>query len=623
MRNAETILSIIRDRGRRGLPLERVYRLLFNPNLYLKAYAKIYRNDGAMTPGPTEETVDGMSMAKIEAIIDALRRERYRWRPARRTYIEKKGSNKKRPLGLPTFSDKLLQEVIRLILEAYYEPQFSDYSHGFRPGRGCHTALMEIKRTWTATAWFVEGDVSDCFGTLEHETLLDILRENIHDGRLLRLIENLLKAGYLEEWRFNRTLSGSPQGGVVSPILMNVYLDRLDKFVEETLLPDHNRGARRRHNSRYRVLEKCIGELERKGLKEEAEKLRKHKRRLPSKDPNDSNYRRLRYIRYADDWLLGFNGPRAEAEEIKAHLKEFLRDDLNLTLSEEKTLLTHARTQAARFLGYEIAILNNDHKLDRRGHRSINGQIGLRVPGDVVRTKWAPYLNGGKPIHRKERTNDSLFSIVAQFQQEFRGIAEYYRLAYNLHLLNRLKWTMQRSLTQTLAYKLRISTKRVYRKFQTTIETDEGPRKVLRVEVERGREKKPLVAQWGSISLARNTEAVLNDYPLIIWGSRTELEKRLLADRCELCGSREDIEVHHIRALKDLRKEGRAEKPAWVKVMAARQRKTLVVCQKCHTDIHAGRLLSNNSVRGDSAGEPRDAETVTRGSVGGRRESVH
>ena len=136
MRNAETILSIIRDRGRRGLPLERVYRLLFNPNLYLKAYAKIYRNDGAMTPGPTEETVDGMSMAKIEAIIDALRRERYRWRPARRTYIEKKGSNKKRPLGLPTFSDKLLQEVIRLILEAYYEPQFSDYSHGFRPGRG-------------------------------------------------------------------------------------------------------------------------------------------------------------------------------------------------------------------------------------------------------------------------------------------------------------------------------------------------------------------------------------------------------------------------------------------------------------------------------------------------------
>jgi group II intron reverse transcriptase/maturase len=620
MREAETILSIIRDRGSRGLPLERVYRLLFNPNLYLKAYGKIYRNDGAMTPGSTEETVDGMSMAQIEAIIDALRHERYRWRPARRTYIEKKGSSKKRPLGLPTWSDKLLQEVIRLILEAYYEPQFSDRSHGFRSGRGCHTALMEIKRTWTGTAWFVEGDVSDCFGSLEHGTLLDILRENIHDGRFLRLIENLLKAGYLEEWRFNRTLSGSPQGGVVSPILMNVYLDRLDKYVEETLLPDHNRGACREPNPRYRVLEKRIGELDRKGLQREAEKLRKQRRSLPSKNFHDPGYRRLRYVRYADDWLLGFNGPRAQAEEIKAHLKEFLRDDLKLTLSEEKTLITHARTQAARFLGYEIVTLNNDHKLDRRGRRTINGQIGLRVPVDVVRAKCAPYQKGAKPIHRKERTDDSVFSIVTQFQQEFRGIAEYYRLAYNLYLLKRLKWIMERSLTQTLAHKLRISAKKVYRKFQTTIETDEGPRKVLRVKVDRGRDKKPLVAQWGGISLARDTEAVLNDHPLIVWGSRTELEKRLLADRCELCGSREEIEVHHIRALKDLHTKGRAEKPAWVKVMAARQRKTLVVCHQCHTDIHTGRPLSNKPVREDGTGERCARKTGTHRSGEGRTE---
>ena len=214
--------------------------------------------------------------------------------------------------------------------------------------------------------------------------------------------------------------------------------------------------------------------------------------------------------------------------------------------------------------------------------------------------------------------NDSAFSIVAQFQQEFRGIAEYYRLAYNLHLLKRLKWIMERSLTKTLAHKLRISVKQVYRRFQTTIETDRGPRKVLRVE--RGGGKKPLVARWGGISLARDTEAILNDHPPIIWGSRTEIEERLLADRCELCGSRKDIEVHHIRALKDLCKEGQAEKPTWVKVMAGRQRKTLVVCHKCHTDIYAGRPLSNNLVRGDGTGARYARKAGTHRSGEGRTE---
>ena len=245
MRDAATVLEIIRERGRRGLPLERVYRCLFNPDLYLLAYGKIYRNAGAMTPGTTGETVDGMNLGKIETIIGALRQERYRWTPVRRTYIEKKGTAKKRPLGLPTWSDKMLQEVIRLILEAYYEPQFSDRSHGFRPGRGCHTALQEIYHQWHGTVWFIEGDITDCFGSLDHSITRSILAEKIRDGRFLRLIDGLLQAGYLEDWRYHATLSGCPQGGVVSPVLSNIYLDRLDKFIEQTLLPAHNRGARR------------------------------------------------------------------------------------------------------------------------------------------------------------------------------------------------------------------------------------------------------------------------------------------------------------------------------------------------------------------------------------------
>lgn len=589
MRSAETVLGIIRNRGNRGLPLEDLYRQLYNPNLYLLAYGKIYSNDGAMTPGATTETVDGMSQATIGAIIEALRHERYRWTPVRRTYIEKKGKNKKRPLGIPTWSDKLLQEVIRLILEAYYEPRFSPHSHGFRPERGCHTALTEIYQNWVGTKWFIEGDIEACFDSLDGKVLLSILGENLHDNRFLRLIEGLLKAGYLENWRYHATFSGCPQGSVLSPVLSNIYLDRLDQFVERELLPTYNRGNRRGVNPEYTRIRDNAKRLEKAGEWEGARKLRRQRQRLPSRHPNDPDYRRLRYLRYADDWLLGFSGPRAEAEQIKARLKEFLRDDLKLTLSEEKTLITHARTQAARFLGYEIVVLNNDHKLDRRGQRSLNGQIGLKLPVDVIHAKCSPYLKGNKPVHRSERLDDSVYSIIVQYQQEFRGIAEYYRLAYNLHRLSRLKWIMETSLTKTLAHKLRISVGQVYRRFQTTIETDAGDCKVLQVEVNRGEEKRPLVARWGGITLARDMKAVLNEYPPITWGSRTEIEKRLLADRCELCGSREDIEVHHIRALKDLQRKGRAEKPTWVKVMAARRRKTLVVCHRCHTNIHAGK----------------------------------
>src|SRR5438876_1055254 len=235
MRTANTILGLIRERGKKGLPLERVYKLLYNRNLYLTAYGKIYRNKGAMTHGVTDETPDGMSLAKIDAIIEALRYERLQWLPARRTYIPKK-NGKKRPLGMPVWTDKLVQEVVRLILEAYYEPQFSDHSHGFRPGRGCHTALSDIYHKWHGTTWFIEGDVTACFDSLDHTVMMTTLAENIHDNRFLRLIENLLKAGYLEDWRHNKTLSGTPQGGVISPLLSNIYLNKLDRYVEQELL---------------------------------------------------------------------------------------------------------------------------------------------------------------------------------------------------------------------------------------------------------------------------------------------------------------------------------------------------------------------------------------------------
>ena len=592
MRNAETILGIIRDRGTRGLPVNDLYCQLWNPNLYLMAYGRIAKNDGALTPGATPETADGMKMDDIHAIIEALRFERYRWTPARRVYIPK-ANGKRRPLGLPTWSDKVLQEVMRLLLEAYYEPQFSDRSHGFRPRRGCHTAFTEITRTWTGTTWFIEGDIAGCFDNIDHKVLLEILGENIQDNRFLRLVSNLLRAGYLEDWKLNATYSGTPQGGVVSPILANVYLDRLDRFVEGVLLPDYNRGRQRRRNPEYRSINERMVRLRKAGRGKEAASLRPLLRSLSYGDTHDPDYRRLRYIRYADDFLLGFAGPKDEADEIKARLGRFLRDNLKLELSDAKTLVTHGRTQAARFLGYEVTVQQSDTRLDANGLRSVNGNIGLRVPPDVVRAKSASYMRGGKPVHRAERLHDSPYSIVSQYQAEFRGIANYYRRALNLTSLDYLRWVMELSLAKTLASKLKISAARVFKRYKTTIQTDKGPRKVLMVEQARPGQD-PLVAYWGGISLARDTRATLVDKVPPILNGRTELVERMLADICELCGSTVKVQVHHVRALKDLRRKGRAKPPAWMEVMAARRRKTLVVCAPCHVDIHAGRPLKQS-----------------------------
>ena len=237
--------------------MEGIYRQLFNPQLYLLAYGRIYSNKGAMTPGPDAETADGMTMGKIERIIDAVRHERFRFRPVRRHYIPKK-DGRKRPLGLPSWSDKLLGEVMRLLLEAYYEPQFSDHSHGYRPGRGCHTALREVAETWTGTSWFIEGDISQCFDRLDSRVMLETLGEKIHDNRLLRLVGQMLAAGYLEDWVWNATLSGVPQGGVLSPCLSNIYLNRLDTFVETVLIPGYTRGVLRKHNPEYQKVQRAL-----------------------------------------------------------------------------------------------------------------------------------------------------------------------------------------------------------------------------------------------------------------------------------------------------------------------------------------------------------------------------
>ena len=509
MQNAGTVLGVLRERGRRSLPCDELYRQLFNPQLYLLAYGRIYANQGAMTPGADGETADGTSLAKIGRIIDALRHERYRFRPVRRIYIPKR-NGKKRPLGLPSWSDKLVGEVIRLLLEAYYEPQFSDRSHGFRPGRGCHTALRKVAGTWTGTTWFIEGDISDCFGSLDHEIMIRILAEKISDNRFLRLLRNMLKAGYLEDWKWNATLSGVPQGGVVSPILSNIYLHKLDNFAGTVLIPEYTRGGARKASPAYSRIVNAIGRARKRGDAATVRVLRKQQHSLPSRDTHDPGYRRLRYIRYADDHLLGFAGPKAEAEEIKARLAAFLRDDLKLELSEGKTLITHARTSAARFPGYEITVRHAGHKLTR-GRREVNGDIALRVPLPVIKAKIAPYMTRGKPAHRSRLMNDDDLAIIATYGAEYRGIVQYYLLAGDVWRLNRLRWAAETSLLKTLAAKHRSTVPKMAAAYGAVIATPHGPRRCFQASIDRGEGRKPLVARFGGIPLKRQRKAVLTD----------------------------------------------------------------------------------------------------------------
>src|SRR3989440_673453 len=484
LQDATTVLSIIRNRGERGLPLKNLYRQLYNPQFYFRAYVRLSSNDGAMTPDTTGETVDGMSREKIKTMIDLIPRERWRWTPVKRISIPKR-NGKLRPLGLASWSSKVMQENVRQLLNAYYEPRFSDQSQGFRPGRGCHTALSEIVHGWKGVHWFIEGDISDCFGSLNHEVLLDTLKESIHDNRFVRLIQHMLQAGYLEEWRWHETLSGAPQGGVCSPILSNIYLDKLDKFVETVLMPKYNRGKKRTRNSSYERIRNAIARAKRRGDRQAVRQLRKQLRTQPSQDPQDPQFRRLRYVRYADDWLLGFSGPKAEAEEIKRAIGDFLRETLKLELSEEKTLITHARTEAAKFLGYQIVIQHADDKLDRRGQRQVNETIGLRVPKEVTEQKCALYMRGGKPAQRAEMLDDSDYSIISKYQAEYRGVVQYYLLAHNVGWFNKVQWVTETSLLKTLAGKHKSTVAAMARKYKAKTQKANGPRKCLKVVVQR------------------------------------------------------------------------------------------------------------------------------------------
>jgi group II intron reverse transcriptase/maturase len=584
MQSAETVLSVLRERGRKGLPCDELYRQMFNKSPYLLACGSIYSNQGAMTPGTCDETADGMSGDKTGQIIAAMRGERYRFAPARRVYIPEK-NGKLRPLGLPSWSGKLVGEVARLLLEAYCEPQFSDHSHGFRKGRGCHTALRKVQETWTGTVWFIEGDISDCSGSTDHEILMKILAEKISGNRFLRLMRNMLRAGYMEDWQYHETLSGTPQGGVLSPLPSNICLHKPDEFAERELIPQYTRGHSRKVNREYSRPAKRRQAARRRGDRACARELAQQMRTLPCGDPTDPGYRRLKHIRYADDHILGFIGPKAQAEQIKATLAAFLRETLALALNQSKTLITHARTRAARFPGYEITVQHRDTKITD-GCRPANGGIALRAPRDVIKARCAPCRHRGKPWHRPGLQNLPDCDIARIHGAGYRGIVNCYLPAQDARRLGTLHRNAETPMLKTLAAKHRSSVTKMAARHKAKIETSDGMRTCF--EARKRREGKPdLAARSGGTPLRRDRRAVIRDpAPAPAAVPRKELISRLRRRQCEPCGHGTTVAAHQVAGLASLGKPG-PEQPARAVLMARMRRKTLLVCIACHDYIHA------------------------------------
>lgn len=582
------------DRGERNLKLERVYRELYDVDRYQACYGRLYHNDGAMTPGTTTETVDGMTAEKIKLIIQSLQEGSFTWTPTKRVYIPKK-NGKMRPLGLPTWTDKLLQDVIRSILEPYYESKFRNSSHGFRPQRGCHTALQACKKRFIGAVWLIEGDIKGCFDNINHDKLINILEESIDDPRFIRLIRDMLQAGYLEGWQYHKTHSGTPQGGVISPLLANIYMHKLDEYVEDTLIPMYTNGKTRKRNPEYGRIIHAMQKAKRKDDEKGWKALQQEQRITPYGLQNDPDYRRLSYVRYADDFILSFIGPKEEAKDIKEKLMHFLTETLKLEMSDEKTLITHAKTEKARFLGYDLKIIQDNGQIStgsnangKHNKRAINGKVRLEVPTEKVREITKRYMEAGKIVHSKRELSNDDFSIVTYYGAVFRGVANYYCMAHDrAKKISQVQYVLETSMLKTLANKHQTSVTFEAKKHKTWIETPQGKRKAFQVTVNRPG-KKPLTATFGGFSLARE-ERTINDEPIQWWkSSRTEILTRMLADKCEYCGKETKCEVHHIRKLSELLK--RKDLVGWKKMMAMRGRKTLVLCPECHDKLHAGKL---------------------------------
>ena len=597
MEKSERVLKALSDHSQSSdYKYERLYRYLFSEEMFAVAYQRIYAKQGNMTPGTDGKTIDEMSLERIERLIVSLKDESYQPHPARRVYIPKK-NGKKRPLGIPSFEDKLVQEVVRLLLEAIYEGHFEGTSHGFRPHRSCHTALGMIQKSFAGAKWFIEGDIKGFFDNIDHNVLISILRERISDERFLRLIRKFFNAGYVEDWKYNKTYSGTPQGGIISPILANIYLDKFDKYIKE-YAAKFRKGDRRSINPEYwrlnnkknrlkQKLQKTSDEQMRKSYLYEIAQLSKQMLSTPHKDAMDADFRRLQYVRYADDFLISVIGSKSECETIKADITQFMREQLKLELSDEKTLITHAQDKA-KFLGYEIFIRKSDAvKRNRDGvlKRDFNGAVVLTLNSAVIQKKLTEYNAlevrniDGKDIWwskpRRYMTPMKPEDILAQYNAEIRGLYNYYSLAANVSKeCASFAFIMKMSMFKTLGWKLNTSARKVRQKYQKDKDF------VIPYNDAKGKQKYRVFYNEGFKKRNAQFDVDYDKLPQTMYVPYPSLVERLKDGRCELCGKEGKVVMHHVRTLTKLK--GNNE---WEKLMLKRHRKTLVVCEDCNSMI--------------------------------------
>lgn len=595
MQNAKIVIDILNKRSLLNLEINNIYKCLYNPEFYLIAYNKLVNNKGSLTPGETNETIDGMSLERINKIIEEMKFERYKWHKTRQIDIPKSNGGF-RTLGVTEWRDKLVQEVLRMILSAIYEPKFSDSSHGFRPGRGCYTALKRIYTQGIACEFFIEGDISKCFDSIDHEILLNILKRDIKDGRFIELIRKMLKAGkFGNDFVYGKTYSGTPQGGVLSPLLANIYLNELDQWIEKTLVPWWNRLDKRPISKTYQNIQSKASHRAIKYRKNKDPKLlceirqfKKEMRKYPSKiSLYKTGYRRLSYTRYANDWIISFTGTYEEAQSIKIQIREFLKKILKLELNDEKTKITKSddRDNPARFLGYNLITQWNNNKLTNR-IRKLCGNIGFIIPHDVISKYYSKYCKNRKPRSFDHLIHEEDYDIVSKFQLEFIGIVQYYKLARNLGKLFKIKWIIQNAMLRTLANKHKTSVAKLVKKYKKW-KIINGKRYSV-IEVSYVKNGKSISKYFGGISLERtsvNNVSNITDNIITFNFPRSSVAEKLLNNKCEICGSTDRVEIHHIKHLKNIKKS----KEPWALRMIALNRKTIALCHKHHCEVHKGK----------------------------------
>jgi len=574
----------------------RIYRYLLRPDIYFVAYQNLYSNNGASTKGTDNDTADGFSEAKIDRIIKSLEDESYQPKPSRRVYI-KKPNGKMRPLGIPSFTDKLVQEAVRMILETIYEPIFMDTSHGFRPNRSCHTALDSVKYEFRGARWFVEGDIKGCFDNIDHNVLISCINKKIKDARFTKLIYKFLKAGYVDDFIYNNTYSGCPQGGIISPILANIYLHELDVFVDN-LSKEFNQPSTQKFTDDYRKISNRMANIRRdirkanekgdmekkKALLEERKCLRAKLLKTPCKSQTD---KKLKYIRYADDFLIGVNGSKEDCVIIKQQLAEFISGTLKMEMSEEKTLITHSNT-TAKFLGYNVRVRrSNTVKPGGRGttQRTMSGSVELSIPlkekinGFMFKNGVVVQVENGElePVCRKDMLRLTDLEIVSGYNAELRGICNYYCLASNFYKLNYFSYLMEYSCLKTLAGKHRCSIGKIKEKF-----SDHKGKWCIPYETKKGTNYLYL-SKYSDCNKSKDASDTKTSMVQIHKNTRSTFESRLKAKVCELCGSTNSnqYEIHHVNKIRNLK-----GKEPWEIMMISKRRKTMVVCWECHKKIH-------------------------------------